>query len=109
MDVKTVLLNGDLEESIYMMQQDGFIANGQKHPTCKLHKSIYGLKQASCSWNKHFGQAIKTLDFDHNEYEPYMYKKMQGSMAFLVLYYDDILLIWNDIGLLSSIKIWLFT
>ena len=35
-----------------------------------------------------------------------MYKKMQGNMMmFLVLYVDNILLIGNDVGLLSSIKI----
>ena len=39
-----------------------------------------------------------------------MYKKMQESMVvFLVLYVDDILFIGNDVGLLSSIKIWLST
>ena len=39
-----------------------------------------------------------------------MYKKMQGSMVVLmILYVDDILLIGNDAGLLSSVKIGLFT
>ena len=28
-------------------------------------------------------------------------------MAFLVLYVDDILLIGNDVGMLSTIKVWL--
>ena len=44
MDVKTMLLNDDLEENIYMIQPDGFIAKDQKHLVCKLQKSIYGLK-----------------------------------------------------------------
>ena len=39
-----------------------------------------------------------------------MYKKVQGSMVvFMILYVDDILLIGNDVGLLSSVKIWLST
>ena len=51
MDVKTAFLNGHLEEDIYMMQPDGFVANNQEQKVCKLQKSIYGLKQASRSWN----------------------------------------------------------
>ena len=49
MDVKTVFLNGSLEENIYMKQPEGFIAKGKEHLVCKLNRSIYGLKQASRS------------------------------------------------------------
>ena len=45
MDVKTTFLNSNFDQSIYMMQQDSFIAKGQEHIVCKLHKSIYGLKK----------------------------------------------------------------
>ena len=39
-----------------------------------------------------------------------MYKKTQGSMVvFLVLYINDILLVGNNVGLLSPVKIWLST
>ena len=44
MDVKTVFLNGDLEEEIYMYQPEGFVESGQKSKACKLTKSLYGLK-----------------------------------------------------------------
>jgi len=51
MDVKTTFLNGDLEEKIYMEQPEGFIQEGE-HLVCKLHKSLYGLKQSPRSWNQ---------------------------------------------------------
>ena len=54
MNVKTTFLNGNLEEEIYMMQPEGFIAKNQEHMVCKLKMSIYGLKQASRSWNIRF-------------------------------------------------------
>ena len=75
---------------------------------CKLKKSIYGLKQASRSWNIRFDKTIKEFDFIKNEDEPCVYKKTSGSaIVFLVLYVDDILLIENDIPILQSIKVWL--
>ena len=47
MDVKTVFLNGELDEEIYMDQPLGFELKGQERKVCKLQKPIYGLKQAS--------------------------------------------------------------
>ena len=65
---------------------------------CKLNRFIYGLKQASKSWNMHFDKMIKMYDFVRNEEELYIYKWANDSVViFLVLYVDDILLIENDI------------
>ena len=47
MDVKTAFLNGNVEETIYMVQPEGFETKGSEHLVCKLKKSIYSLKQAS--------------------------------------------------------------
>ncbi|KAL0559238.1 hypothetical protein IC582_003835 [Cucumis melo] len=108
MDVKTTFLNGNLEESIYMVQPEGFIQKGQEQKICKLQKSIYGLKQASRSWNIRFDTAIKSYGLEQNVDEPCVYKRIINStVAFLVLYVDDILLIGNDVGHLADIKKWL--
>ena len=70
--------------------------------------SIYGLKQASRSWNIRFYAAIRSYDFVKNEDESCVYRKVSGSaITFLVLYVDDMLIIRNDVGILSTVKTWL--
>ena len=108
MDVKTAFLNGNLEEEIYMMQLEGVIVKKQEHMVCKLKRSIYGLKQASRSWNIRFDQAIKSFGFEQNLDESCVYKRHRDKVVmFLLLYVDDILLIGNDVGVMSSVKFWL--
>ena len=43
MDVKIVFLNEDLQEDIYMKQQEGYEIKGVENMICKLKKSIYGI------------------------------------------------------------------
>ena len=108
MDVKTAFLNGNLNEDIYMQQPEGFKAKGKEHMVCKLQRSIYGLKQASRSWNIRFDQAITSFGFEKSPDEPCVYKRIQAhKVVFLVLYVDDILLIGNDKQVLSGVKDWL--
>ena len=105
---RLLFLNGNLEEEIYMMQLEGFIEKNQEDMVCKLNRSIYGLNQASRSWNIRFDQAIKSFGFEQNLDEPCVYKRHQDKVVmFLVLYVDEILLIGNDVGVMSSVKVWL--
>ncbi len=57
MDVKTAFLNGNLQEEVYLTQPDGFNTK-ETTKVCKLNRSIYGLKQASRSWNIRFEETI---------------------------------------------------
>ena len=91
-----------------MMQAEGFMDKGQQKKVCKLLRSIYGLKQASWSWNLHFDETVKTYGFEQNFDEPCVYKYMkEKKVVFLVLYVDDIVLIGNDVETLSNVKKWL--
>ena len=101
MDVKTAFLNDNLEEEVYMTQPERFISSRRANQVCKLKKSIYGLKQASRSWNIRFDMTVKEFDFIKNTDESCIYKKTSGSVIiFLILYVHHILLIENDIPML---------
>ena len=85
MDFKTAFLNGFLKEELYMMQQEGFVNPKGANKVCKLQRSIYGLVQASWSWNILFDKLIKAYSFIQTCGEACIYKKVSGSTtAFLI-------------------------
>ena len=63
MDVKTAFLNGFLKEELYMMHPEGFVDPKGANKVCKLQWSIYGLVQASRSWNIRFDKVIIAYGF----------------------------------------------
>ena len=63
MDVKTAFLNGFLKEELYMMQPESFVDSKGANKVSKLQRSIYGLVQASQSWNICFDELIKAYSF----------------------------------------------
>ena len=86
MDVKTVFLNRNLEEEVYMNHSEGFSFKGKEHMVCKLKKSLYRLKQVSQQWYLTFNEIIVTFRIVH-----------------------DILLAINDLCLLHHTKRYLST
>ena len=64
LDVKATFLKWIfLKEELYMMQPEGFVNPKGANKMCKLQQSIYGLVQASQSWNIRFNKLIKTYSF----------------------------------------------
>ncbi|KAK8491403.1 hypothetical protein V6N11_073729 [Hibiscus sabdariffa] len=84
MNVKIVFLNGKLEEDLYMTKPEGFVAPTNVGKVCKLQSSIYGVKQASRSWNLRFNDAIKEFGFIKNKDEPCVYKKKSSKQDIVV-------------------------
>nr|GEV35063.1 hypothetical protein [Tanacetum cinerariifolium] len=82
-----------------------FIDPNHPRKVWKLQRSIYGLKQASRSWNKRFDEEIKRFGFAQNLDEPCVYQKDSGSnVTFLILYVDDIIIMENHILILQTVK-----
>ncbi|GJX65216.1 retrotransposon protein, putative, ty1-copia subclass [Tanacetum coccineum] len=84
MDVKTAFLNGYLDEDIYMVQPEGFVDPNHPRKVCKLQRSIYGLKQASRSWNKRFDEEIKSLQSVKDYLGKCFAMKDLGEAAFIL-------------------------
>ena len=68
-----------------MMQLEDFVDPTSANKMCKLQQSIYGLVQASRSWNIHFDELIKAYSFIQTCGEACIYNKVSGSTtAFLI-------------------------
>ncbi|GJU39486.1 retrovirus-related pol polyprotein from transposon TNT 1-94 [Tanacetum coccineum] len=74
LDVKTVLLHGNLEEIIYMRQLLGF-EEGMGNKVCLLKKYLYGLKQSPRKWYKRFDEYMISNGFSRSSYDICVYFK----------------------------------
>ena len=85
-----------------MQQPEGFEV-GRPAYVCKLDKSIYGLKQASCVWNRTLDAALVSMGFKHlqSEHGLYIYYK-DGVHIFMPVFVDDITLVGKDSAKLDS-------
>ena len=51
MDVKSAFLNEELKKTVYVRQLPGFLDNDNPNKVLRLHKALYGLRQAPRAWN----------------------------------------------------------
>ncbi|KAL9259890.1 Retrovirus-related Pol polyprotein from transposon TNT 1-94-like protein [Drosera capensis] len=106
LDVKIIFLHGNLNEKIYMTHIEGFEVKGKEHLVCRLKKSFYGLKQASCQWYKKFDSLILNLGYIRNKADSCVYvrKFSRDKFIVLLLYVDDMLIIGHDVTMIEKLK-----
>lgn len=64
---------------------------------CKLNKSLYGLKQALRAWFHCFTSQLLTYGFVASQVDSSLFvRNTHGSITYLLLYMDDIILTGND-------------
>jgi len=107
LDVKSVFLNGMLDEEIYMEQPQGFIATGKETWVCHLQKAIYGLKQASHAWNSNIHAALTELGFKRTIADAGVYVMHQregDGPLYVILYIDDITILGASLQAVKKLK-----
>ena len=76
-----------------MQQPMGFRDLNHPNDVCLLKKSLYGPKQSPRARYKRFTNYVSTLGFSHNIFYHSLFIYQQGiTMAYLLLYVDDIIL-----------------
>jgi hypothetical protein len=92
MDVKSVFLNGVIQEEVYVSQPPGFESPKYQDRVYKLSKALYGLEQAPRAWYARF----KTFLIEHRyvigSVDKTFFTLNHGTAFLLVqIYVDDII------------------
>ncbi|KAL8136224.1 hypothetical protein AgCh_010717 [Apium graveolens] len=92
MDVKSAILNVELEEEVYVEQPPSFV--DPKHPdyVYRLDKALYGLKQSPRAWYETLTQFLLESGFKRGTIDKTLFYLNQGKDLLLVqIYVDDII------------------
>ncbi|GJR17981.1 putative ribonuclease H-like domain-containing protein [Tanacetum coccineum] len=110
-----LLENADFDEIVdflnanpirYALTAEGFKVTGKEHEVCKLHKSLYGLKQSPRQWYKRFDKFMMESKYTRSKYNHCVYlKKLQdGSFLYLLLYVDYMLIASQSLDEIETLK-----
>nr|GEX89819.1 retrovirus-related Pol polyprotein from transposon TNT 1-94 [Tanacetum cinerariifolium] len=75
MDVKTVFLNGNLKEEVYVSQPKGFVDSNNPSHVYKLKKAIYSLKQAPRAWYDMLSSFLISQHFSKGAVDPTLFTR----------------------------------
>ncbi|KAK2377577.1 putative mitochondrial protein [Trifolium repens] len=98
LDIKNAFLHGDLDEEVYMEQPPGFVAQGESsNMVCRLHRSLYGLKQSPRAWFGRFSTAVQQFGLIRSEADhSVFYRHSVQGCIYLIVYVDDIVITGSD-------------
>ncbi|GKA61165.1 integrase, catalytic region, zinc finger, CCHC-type containing protein [Tanacetum coccineum] len=85
MDVKTVFLNGNLREEVYISHPDGFVDPNNLNHVYKLKKALYGLKQAPRAWYDMLSSFLISQDFSKGLVDPTLFIRKEGKELLLLI------------------------
>nr|GFD39194.1 retrovirus-related Pol polyprotein from transposon TNT 1-94 [Tanacetum cinerariifolium] len=84
MDVKTVFLNGNLQEEVYVSQLDGFVDPDNPNYVYKLKKALYWLKQAPRAWYDMLSSFLISQEFSKGSVDLTLFIRRNGNDILLV-------------------------
>ncbi|XP_019094592.1 PREDICTED: uncharacterized protein LOC109129976 [Camelina sativa] len=92
MNVHNVFLHGDLEEEVFIRPTPGF-RTADKNQVCRLHKSLYGLRQAPRCWFAKLSTTLLDYGFQQCVKDYSLFAFADADIRLHVLVYVDDLII----------------
>lgn len=110
--MNNAFLNGDLDEEVYTELPKGYLIQRESIAdtklVCKLHKSLYGLKQASRQWNVKLTAALLEYGFIQSKSNYSLFTmRLYGHFLTVLVYIDDILIGCESSAVLEKFKSYL--
>jgi transposase InsO family protein len=104
LDVNNAFLHGELQEDVYMLIPPG-VPQSKPNQVCKLHKSLYGLKQASRKWYEKLTSVLLQQQYHQASSDHSLFiKQADDSFTIILVYVDDVILAGNSITEFTKIK-----
>lgn len=103
-DVSNAFLHGHLDETVYMQQPPGFEDFRYPDHVCKLHKSIYGLKQSPRAWYSRLSSKLLDLGFRPSVSDTSLFIYTHSNITiYMLVYVDDIIIAGSSKDAISGL------
>ena len=108
MDVDTAFLQSPVDEEIYVRQPQGYEKHGAdgRELVCRIHRSLYGLKQSPRNWNKVLDDWLQSYGLEPSTADPCVYVKIDsnGDVLLIGIYVDDAVVVGNTMDIVNEFK-----
>jgi hypothetical protein len=103
--ISNAFLNGVLETPVYMLQPEGY-ETGAPGTTCKLKKTLYGLKQTPKEWFQVLKKGLEAIGFKQRKSDQAFWVCISstGISVYTLHWVDDLIMGCSDSAQLEEMK-----
>lgn len=104
-ECKVVILNGVLEEEVYIEQPLGYNVKGEEDKVLNLKKVLYRLKEAPRAWYIRIGKYFQENNFTKCPHEHALNVKIKdGDILIMCIYVDDLIFTGSNPSMFEEFK-----
>ena len=107
-DVSNAFVNAPIDEVIYIAQPEGHAVPGKEDWILRLHKALYGTKQAANAWQKMVVHIMNKVGAKSIDADPatYTLEDAKGGFVIVGTHVDDFMVVFNPLGSELRNQIW---